>query len=450
MSKENTNLNAAPTSFIGESSLEGGESASMAAPAFNLTAGGDTPPSQLQADPSAPVQMQEGGEETTEAAEPLLTDAKATAGVTWNNNKEFRIDWVRNLQLELLGARTSTDGSFDVATIHAVAAFQDAQELGVDGKIGQGTRRRLEQVYPNLLTTVVGDNLNERVLIPAGADTQAKYNYYRGIVEGAGGVFLTGAGEMNLVGIRGIEVREDGSLWQSDSAAEFAATRGPAGGTSTHLQASTAGGGAAHDDYIVSLWMVADDAGNLTPEVREREGSVDPASAYNGAERPGTAHLRDGQYAYKTGRHGTRSGTHIGAIDGIKNDEGARDQLNVTGSGGYRQYNALVPTRNQEVWRESRARGTNDLHLDAREEAASQEAIYRGNDDYINDNFAINIHTSREDAGNSVACQNVPADEYLDFMTEINGSTNTDNILYTLIDASKIENGLVLETQTEQ
>jgi hypothetical protein len=446
MSKENENVNSAPTSFIGESSLEGGESASMSAPAFNLTAGSNPPPSQLQADPSAPVQMEDG----EQATEPLLTDAKATSAITWDNNKEFRIDWVRNLQLELLGARTSTDGSFDDATVRAIATFQDAQELGVDGKIGTNTRRRLEQIYPSLLTTVVGENLNERVLIPAGADIQQKYNYYRGIVENAGGVFLTGAGEMNLVGIRGIEVREDGSLWQSDSAAEFAATRGPAGGTSTHLQASTAGGGAAHDDYIVSLWMVADESGNLTPEVKERQGSVDPASAYNGAERPGTAHLRDGQYAYKTGRHGTRSGSHIGAIDSIAGDEGSREQLNVTGTGGYRQYNALVPTRNQEVWRENRARGTNDLHLDAREEADSQEAIYRGDDDHINDDFAINIHTSRTNAGNSVACQNVPADQYMDFMTEINGSTNTDNILYTLIDASKIANGLVLETQTEQ
>lgn len=450
MSKENTQLQTAQNSFLGESTLEGGAGASMSAPAFNLTANGEDAPSQMKQDGSAPIQRQEAGGEA-EAAAPtsLLTDARAASAVTWNNGKQFRIDWVRNLQLALVGARSSTDGNFDTATVQAVATFQNAQGLDVDGKIGQNTRRRLEQVHTSLLTTIVGDNLNERALVPAGASNQQKYTYYRSIVENAGGVFLTGAGEMNLLGIRGIEVREDGSIWQSSSAADFAAAR--AGNRNDdHLQAVSGTDRVAHDDMIISLWVTADASGSLTHEVRERQGSVDPASAYNGSDRPGTAHLRDGQYSYGTGTHGTTSRSHIAAIDSIRNDPGARENLNVTGSGGSRRYNALRPNRNQEVWRESRSRGTNDLHLDAREEAESNEAIYRRDSDYMAGNFAINIHTSRNDAGNSVACQNVPADQYLAFMTEVNNSSNTNRILYTLIDASKIENGLVLERQENQ
>ena len=420
------------------------EGLSMAPPAFQLKA--------------SPVQMQDGEGETTNTADTGTTPAAPTidagAAATWNTNKEFRLDWVRNLQLSLIGARRSTDGSFDEETANAVAQFQAAQGWtgnDVDGKIGENTRRALEQTYPVLLTTITGAHTDMRTLVPAGANDEQKYAYYRSILQDSGSVFLTGAMQINLLGIRGVkratadnpgtingQAVPEGTLYQTSSAQDFDAAR-TAGTDDDHMRFSATEG---YDDMIISLWV--DEAGQI--QVRERRGSVDPASNYN-KDSFGTGHLRDGQYPFELGRHGTSSGSHIEAVDRIAETEGG-DSLNISGSGGSRQYDALTPTRNQEVWRnyDGRRRDNNRM-IENDEEAESNERIYKGHNRFVNDNFAINIHTARETAGNSVACQNVPEDLYVEFMNEIQGASNTGNILYTLIDASKIENGLQMQNQ---
>lgn len=435
---------------------QSGESATM-----QLECEGDScfaPPSLSLS--AGPLQKQEAPGDgtdtpTTDTAAPApaaLPDGfDWNAAVTYNDSKEFRLDWVRLLQQEMVGAMSSTNGTFDQATVEAIGRWQMVQwpDQAPDGKIGQNTRRQLESVFPSLLTTTLGTHLDSRVLVPAGASDEQKYGYYRSIIQGAGGVFLSNAMEMNLLGIRGVLVSDGseahqingetvptGTLYQTESAQDFANAR-TAGTADDHFSGRHAG----LNDMMVSVWVTADGAF----EVRERMGNVDPGDRYT-ADAYRTGHLRDGQYSYQTGTHSTGSGSHRAAVNGIN------DPNNVLGihevSGGTRtRYNALTPTRNQEVWRNHE---NDDFSISENEEATSNERIYTRNNRYVNDNFAMNIHSSRNNRPNSQGCMNIPAEHYLEHMQEIYASSNQRNILYTLIDASKIADGLQMVTQEDR
>ena len=416
--------------------------------------GAAPPPFSLSA---SPVQMSPEGEKKEEAAacDPTKVPVIDTkAAIAYNNGLEFRLDWVRNLQQALVNKMTIKDGNFDEELVKAVAKFQHCHpklSKGVDGKIGKNTRRELEATHAVLKNSIIGTELDARVLVPAGASDAQKYAYYKGMIEGTGAVFLSGAKEMNLLGIRGVKIADGtdahkvkgatlakGTLYQTESAKDFAAAR-KAGKADDHMKWNKTEG---HDDMIISLWV--DDKGAM--HVKERQGSVDAASNWN-KDVYGTGHLRDGQYAFKKGRHGTPSSTHKKAVNTLSKED--KKKINVKGgsNGTNMSYDALRPARNQEVWRnyaKGRKNQKNDRYIDAEEEATSNEQIYGDHHRYQNDNFAINIHTSGADYGNSVACQNVPVDQYVSFMEEINASSNTKNILYTLIDASKISAGLKL------
>jgi hypothetical protein len=405
---------------------------------------------------AAPIQKQDagdgggtGGETATTTAAPEgipVPEINVSRAITYNNGKEFRLDWVRNLQLSLIGSRRSTDGSFDEETVRAIAAFQARQPgataSGVDGKIGPTTRRQLEAAYPILLNTTVGSHLDSRVLVPAGTGEPERFNYWKGIIESSGAVFLTDPMAMNLLGIRGIKIADGsdahqvggstlaaGTIYQTSSAQDFVNARA-AGTTDDHMSGDHFG----FDDMIISLWQDAE--GNV--HVRERIGNVDPNELYTD-DAYGTGHLMDGQYAYQVGMHSTASSTHRDAVAGISDPDNVL-RRNTRDDGRY-EYRALRPTRNQEVWREHE---NNDRFVSEAEEETSRERVYDRNNRYVNDNFAMNIHSSRDNHPNSQACMNVPASQYLEFMNEVLASSNQSNVLYTLIDASKIENGLVV------
>jgi hypothetical protein len=429
--------------------LQADGGASMAPPAFSLGAS----PIQRQVPPDGEGAASNPSTAGTTTAPPALAEGPlqsydGPAAIAYNNAKEFRIDWVRNLQLSLMGSRISTDGSFDQATVDAVARFQMTHLPGrPDGKIGANTRRKLEEIYPVLLSTIVGAHTESRILVPAGADNNARFGYWRGIVEAAGGVFNDTAMALNLVGIRGVKISDGsashmingaivpaGAIYQSDSAAQFEADRA-AGRDNTHLS----GRHTDFNDLMVSLWIDAEGV----MHVQERIGNVDP-NEVNDDDQFGTGHLMDGQYAYELGTHGTRSRSHRDAVNGISDPDNDLGRRTVDGK---LRYAALRPTRNQEVWREHE---DNDFSISENEETQSREQVYAGHHRYMNDNFAMNIHSSSNDHPNSQACMNVPANQYLDFIHEVQASSNQRNILFTLIDASKIENGLVLQSQQQQ
>lgn len=438
------------TSEGSSSQLECEGSSCFAPPSLQLTAN----TLQLQS-----VETPEAESDTAPAPTALPDDFDSADAIRYNNERELRLDWVRLLQQEMIGTMRSTDGTFDQQTVEALGRWQMGQwpDQTPDGKVGPQTRRRLEETFPSLLTTVLGDHLEPRILVPGDASNEQKYAYYRGIIETAGGVFLSGSMEYNILGIRGIAVADGtdahqigaqtlaaNTLYQTDSARDYAAARA-SGGTDDHLSGQHEG----MNDMMISLWVDAE--GGL--QVRERLGNVDPSEDFQtGPNDPDrTGHLRDGQYAYEVGTHGTRSRSHIAALRGIEDPENV---LGVHESGGKTRYSALRPTRNQEAWRNSER---DDFFISEAEEAHANTQIYRNNRDpnnktsrYINDNFAMNIHTSRNNRPNSQACMNVPADQYLEFAQEFQASSNRNNILFTLIDASKIENGLQLVNQEDR
>lgn len=402
------------------------------------------PPFSLAA---SPVQRKEDDKVVEPVCDPTtVPDIDVKSAIAFNNKRQFRLDWVRNLQQTLVGKMTIKDGNFDEELVKAIAKFQHCHpklSKGVDGKIGKNSRTELEASHPVLQTTIIGDNLDSRILVPGTADDTQKYNYYKGIIESTGGVFLSGGGEMNLLGMRGVKIADGseahqvdgqtlaaGTLYQTESAKDFAEAR-KAGKTDDHMKFSKSEG---HDDMIISLWVEKDG----TIKVKERQGSVDPASAWK-EDKYGTGHLRDGQNAFKLGSHSTGSASHKKAANGI---DDPNKVINVRSAGkGRIRYDALTPARKQEVWRNS---DSNNLHISEAEEAQSNKQVNANHGRYFADNFAINIHTSGNTYGNSVACQNVPADQFVDFMSENKAATNGNNILYTLIDASKIADGLKL------
>ncbi len=434
--------------------LESNGSSSFAPPAFSLDAG----PLQLKSncDPEKQSCLEEdagalsldhknpdmcmvGDPEPVVAAVPPKIDT--AAAIAHNNKMEFRLDWVRNLQLSLLGKRVSTDGSFDTDTVNAVAIYQrDTMKVKKPtGKIDAATRKALELSYAVLYNKVTGTNLEPRILVPGEANDEEKFGYWKGVVSSAGGVFLSDAMAMNLVGIRGVLVADGtaahqiggkalskGTVYQSSSAKEYVEAR-----KADKFHRHTSGDHEGFDDMIVSLWVDAKGVKN----VQQRIGNVDPGDLYKD-DKYGTGHLTDGQYAYELGTHGTSSASHQKAVKGISDPD---NTLDLKEENGKTRYKALRPTRNQEVWREH---DTNDRSVSEKEENTSRERIYDRNDRYVNDNFAMNIHTSRTTRPNSQACMNVPADQYLGFIKEVIASSNQKNVLYTLIDASKLEAGL--------
>ncbi len=362
-----------------------------------------------------------------------------------NNEQQFRLDWVRKLQNILLGKIQSTNGDFDYEMVLALQEFQKRNDLKAHGIVDAPTRARLEKQFPSLLTTILGPHLDKRCLLESDIDQEMRYQHYQGFIEQQKGVFLEGPCEINLLGIRGIEYDAAGAIWQSNSARDYYEAR-QKNTIDDHLCAHQL------DDLIVSVWR--DEYGKA--HVKEWRASVDPSEPYTSTDRPGTAHLRDGQYLYASGFHTTRGQNHIQAIKQLQCDLDARlfralsygDQATQTKimdlyrlmeirlEGKEARYMALRPTRKQEVWRNNQV---NDLFIDFEEEALSNQRIYLGDPDYFALDFGINIHTSRANQGDSMACQNIPCDQYLDFMSLLLAMRNSDKVPYTLIDASKIE-----------
>jgi len=363
------------------------------------------------------------------------------AAVGYNSDQEFRIDWVRKLQMHLGVEPLSTAGDFDAATVEAIRNYQQQNGLDADGKITPLTRRVMEAEIDALREPLIGRYADEepRLLVNNGSDKE-KYEAYRAIIKEAGGHFKDRSGEINLLAIRGVYL-EDGKLFQSASAAEFVEAR-ENGQAHDHFSADKAN---PFDDIIVSLRKDVDEDGKETYLVRERAGTVDP-NGLNTSEGEGTAHLRDGQYAYGVGTHGTRSPSHQEAIRGEVRVFPTKEEARRDGSGPVRawvdgdkiRYTALNAQGGIEIWRELDA--SDDLALSGEEVHTSRRAVAHKEADHVEQNkIMINIHMSPNDMGASEGCQNVPVGSYLEFIEEIQESENSSSVLYTLIDASKVE-----------
>jgi murein DD-endopeptidase MepM/ murein hydrolase activator NlpD len=420
-----------------------------------------------------------------------VTQRDVDAAIAFNNGRQLRIDWVRRLQTHVRadGAMTSMAGEFDTDTVAGLMRLQAAEHLPVDGRVTPAMRRLLEERFPDLRATLLGSHTeatdSHRLLVRGGASLAERYAYYRGIITEAGGVFLDQPREINLLGIRGVELAGGDhalEVRQSGSAAEYATARaeddaaladGSAAGDTLHSAHDTprhfsgrrgadAPDGEGFDDLIVSLWFETPDAvagaegeaaGAPIYHVTEHRGSVDPASAWSASganSRPtteGTSHLRDGQYLYRLGLHGTTAEAHRDTVTGAFG-EGHDERVAVADDEAAEEthYSALLPSRDLEVWRDRPGTGDDDHYLTAEEEEESDRRVVDHAARYTTRGIAIDIHSSPEAGPSSVGCQTIPPTAgYGDLIDEVRDSANSDGVYYTLIDASRIEAGLVIE-----
>jgi hypothetical protein len=145
-----------------------------------------------------------------------------------------------------------------------IEAFKKKHGLGRGSELDGPTLRRLQiEVGP----------IGRR---PKGE--QAKADWYRRIVEAQGGTWRRGEQQLNVVGLRGYDVK-------------------------TGVNRNAFG---KWNDTLAFIWKNK----NGKWEVREFRGTTDPGKKryadnddYNGDGRPDTAHLRPGQYPYRLGTH---------------------------------------------------------------------------------------------------------------------------------------------------
>ncbi len=451
--------------------------------------------------PRTAVQRTDGDEDPAEASGATalpagVTQAQVDEAVAFNGGLHLRIDWVRRLQQHvhaddgdapadadaaITHHMTSTDGSFDAQTVIGVMEIQRAAGLAVDGHITAETRAAIEARFPDLHATLLGTHLEPRVLVPAAASDAERYGYYRDIIRRAGGVFLDGPGEINMLGIRGVHVSGTAGhleIAQTDSAAEFAAARAASGDPLSTAAPAASGPGAestsetsdapttsrhfsgrtsrdhGFDDVIITLSYDAGEGDARVYHVAEHRGSVDPQSHWSEATEhgepthEGTSHLRDGTYRYRLGLHTTHAEAHVRAVDRFRDAEGMRVTESTAPDGtATRRYRALVPAGGLEVWRDDEH--DDDHFLTSAEEATSEAAIGARDERYVDDSIGINIHSAGNAAPSSQGCQNVPIGAgYESMIGDIGDSANPRSVYYTLIDASRIAGQLVIESAT--
>ncbi|MFK7928962.1 MAG: hypothetical protein AB8H79_12290 [Myxococcota bacterium] len=379
----------------------------------------------------------------------ILDRARAELGGS-KSRRPLRVDFARKVEELLLGEAVSTNGVLSDEGLDAVVAWQVDQGLPADGRVLGETRRGLESLMDPYETQLLGDELHERVLVPAEANGASRFDFYRAVVEEAGGYFDDSFGQVNLVGIRGIHMTGDKGarhIAQSASAAREVGLDQASGEPHFH--------GAGFDDVIVSLWV--DEQG--THHVEERRGTLDPDLFWSKdkdnkrKKTEGTAHIRDGQYVYKLGRH--RTSHHADALDERVNDPEVsaedKDALDVKRAGkDRRSYQALQP-ESLEVLREG-PKELDDHRISSEEFESSLHDIRSGNSRNVDPSgISTNVHASPEHAPSSLGCPNIPlGGGYAEFIREIEDSrdaTGSNRVLFTVIDASKIGTVAAVESR---
>ncbi|MEO1270008.1 MAG: hypothetical protein AAFX99_18125, partial [Myxococcota bacterium] len=207
-------------------------------------------------------------------------------------------------------------------------------------------------------------------------------------------------------------------------------------------------------DVLVTVW-VEQKEGQQVKRVTERRGTVDP-NLHGHSNRDGSGHIMDGQYSYGLSTHKTSD--HADTIDALDPDntkatqkkgavitrDGAtlvwdKKTIAITGKAGSgkRAYTALRANRRIEIWRESMLE---DGILDPDEVTDSQRRVAGRQKRWTDDkSISANVHSSPIDAASSAACINIPPDLYEGFIAEIKAAHNGQDLLFTLIDASKID-----------
>ena len=306
-----------------------------------------------------------------------------------------------------------------------LAECQNGHGLPPDGILTAETRLCLIRQYPALGIVLIGPYLDSRILLDGRQTEAAIHDRCCEIVAALGGIVSTTPSVPQLLAIRGM-ARQGGHLWQqTDSAAYFTAQTY---GERDHFCARK-----SHfcDALMVLFWR----------EPQKRAFAFEGVVSPNHIWPQGTAHLCDGQYFFRIGRHRTHAELHIQAVleascqwpcDWVCD----RQPHSI-------QYIALEGTAPIEIIRSR----DQSLDLDEHDIAQANVAIAHRQPNFTNHlNIKINIHTCPPHEAASLGCQNILPNDYAHVMATLLRlrALQTDafgfetDLIYSLFDASFI------------
>ena len=295
-----------------------------------------------------------------------LTQDEIQKAIEENAKLKLRIDFIIRLKakLGLHVARSSPNGAndaiaIDESLISAIADFQNDCVLGMSfdaasrikyagmnnkGIIDTQTWLAIEDLLfgEDGYKSVIGRHAKSGTAIVSGINAvtsanqsnpvpEQTYLRCREIIENwgekqpqdkdaqpAGGYFDERVGYKNLLAVRSAKIVGDKIIKADDleDSCRFWSSEKNIGKCKTHKSRKP------YNDIILMIWKTIDASGKPEYYADAYAASVDPgsprcanANACKSLTHPnGTAHLRDGQYIYKLGQHGTTASEHIKAV----------------------------------------------------------------------------------------------------------------------------------------
>ena len=346
------------------------------------------------------------------------SDEKMSEILALNRRLPVRLDWWRRVS-RVLGARHE-DG---LALTRSLASFADKQRVCGNGLLTSELHRKLIVAYPELGIRLIGEHLERRLLLDATLES-ALYDACIDVVRRADGYVFHAPYVPQILAIRGCE-RRGSEIWQSDSAARFCAS--PYGSRDHFSSAKTP----FLDTIMILFWR----------DSAKRARVFDAVSNPNFVWNEGTAHLCDGQYTFRLGRHRTYNRAHIDAVVSASQNWPVEWIYELDDE--HVRYIALEGTSPVNVVRST---GTS-LDISEEDVRRAEDGIGAFEAKYVDQlKIKINIHTCPLGEASSLGCQNIANDEYGEFMRllreiERGGFERAgyaSEVWYTLIDASKV------------
>lgn len=333
----------------------------------------------------------------------------------------LRYDWRKKLA-RCLGIYSENAAE----TVRGIVLYQGDCGLERSGFVDYNTRLRLIEDFPILRLQSVGNMLDERCIADESQSEHAIYDGLKEILLLHDSVVFEEDDCPQILSIRGVERRGCG-WFRTESAKNFLQS---SYGMRTHFSSNKR---KYADTLTAVMW---------------HDGGVSRVRLFCGVSNPnsvwpyGTAHLANGQYFYRIGRHRTRERGHIESVlDASRNwPEGwvfdvASDSV---------QYIALEGTSSIEV---IRSHGES-LDLSEDDYRNAEIGIAHAEPVYVDvQRIKINIHTCAEGHASSLGCQNILPNDYAEFMSILTSCRERQierygcevEIPYTLCDASYIE-----------
>lgn len=330
----------------------------------------------------------------------------------------IKYDWWQNLDAILPGNGSRSE---------KIADFQRTHGLDATGFLSAQTRIKLVACHPQTLgIRLIGPKICPRLLLDGRQTPQAHFDKIVSWIVGRRGYFSGLEYHPHIFALRGAHWNGH-DICQTESAAQF--MREPYG-MRAHFSSKK-------HDYADSVFCV------IWLEAGEKRavffrGVVNPCDIWP----HGTAHLCDGQYFYRIGRHRTRQGAHMEAVRKCL-DLWPKDWIFDNRPESI-QYIALEGTSPIEVVRShGECLDISDGDLDR-----AEIEIARQNPAYVDtQQIKINIHTCAFTEASSLGCQNILPQDYAHWMQILTRLSQLQhrvygfalNIPYLLCDASWID-----------